>query len=238
MARELCGDLVAAAKQLDGIEIIVCPPATLIELVSDLVKTSSIQTGGQDIDVHQEGAHTGQISAPMMLESGASHIILGHSERRTNHGESKELVAAKVDMALENDLIPVICLGETKNERENDWTEQIVGGQLQAIITHCGVEALSRSIIAYEPVWAIGTGLTATPEQAQQVHQYIRGTIAKLDGSIAAQCRILYGGSMNPKNAAELMAEPDIDGGLIGGASLNSQDFLAICKAAMPPANP
>jgi triosephosphate isomerase len=168
----------------------------------------------------------------MVKEAGATHAILGHSERRTDQGESNELIAQKVATAIEHGITPILCVGETQAERESHQTENVVDAQIQAVIALNGIAAMNHCILAYEPVWAIGTGLTASPEQAQSVHAFIRGQLAKLDSEVAAKCRILYGGSMKPENAAELMAQPDIDGGLIGGASLKSQDFLAICKAA------
>jgi len=232
MAREICRDLVAALASVDNLEIILCPPATLLATVSSETSGTTIKIAAQDIDHHAAGAHTGQISAEMALEAGASHTIVGHSERRTDQGESDQLIAKKVDSAIAHGLTPIICVGETRSQREAGQTEEVVDTQIQAVIADNGIEAIARSIIAYEPVWAIGTGLTATPEQAQTVHLFIRNQLAKLDSEVAAQCRILYGGSMKPENAAQLMAQPDIDGGLIGGASLKSQDFLAICKAA------
>jgi triosephosphate isomerase (TIM) len=168
----------------------------------------------------------------MLRDFGCHVVIVGHSERRAYHGESDETVAGKFAAALEAGLVPILCVGETLDEREQGVTEQVVARQLDAVVAACGIAAVGEGVIAYEPVWAIGTGKTATPEQAQEVHAFIRGRLAESDAVVADGVRILYGGSMNPKNAAELLAQTDIDGGLIGGASLKADDFLAVCAAA------
>ena len=232
MALGLCGDLSASAEQLVDIDVVLCPPSTLLATVADQLSDTGIKTGAQDIDANPPGAHTGQISAELVKDAGAKYVILGHSERRTDQGESNTLVATKTATALAHDLIPIICVGETQAQRDQDETETVIAEQMDAVLAQCGIEGIAKSIIAYEPVWAIGTGLTATPEQAQAVHQFIRHRLSDHDSSVASQCRILYGGSMKPDNAAALMAQSDIDGGLIGGASLKSQDFLNICTAA------
>jgi triosephosphate isomerase len=190
--------------------------------------------GGQDLSIHDSGAYTGEVSGPMLADFGCTYVIVGHSERRTYHHESDDLVAQKFEAARRHGLVPIFCVGETLEEREQRITEQVVGRQVDAVIDRCGVAMLGEGVIAYEPVWAIGTGKTATPEQAQEVHAFIRGRIAGHDAEVAQAMRILYGGSMKPDNAAELLAKPDIDGGLIGGASLKAADFLAICTAANP----
>ncbi len=237
MARASCGDLVDSLASMEGkagsIEVLLCPPSILLGTVSSAIGSSHIRCGSQDIDERESGAFTGQISASMVADSGATHTLIGHSERRTLFGESDESVARKTNAALQANLIPVICVGETREERETSRTESVVERQIRAVTKHCGISALSQVIIAYEPVWAIGTGLTATPEQAQQVHHFIRQLLAAEDSAIAEGCRILYGGSMKPDNAPDLLAQTDIDGGLIGGASLNSKDFFAICAAAI-----
>ena len=232
MALGLSRDLVAGSGELGNVDILLCPPATLLSRVSEAVAGSEIATGGQDIDEHESGAFTGQVSAEMVLDAGGRFTILGHSERRTLYGETDDRIAAKVSAAMAKGLTPILCVGETRDEREGNQTESVVLRQLDAVLEHCGIEVFDTGVIAYEPVWAIGTGLTATPEQAQEVHALIRGRLAPRNDEIANQCRILYGGSMKPQNAPELIAQPDIDGGLIGGASLDSNDFLAICRAA------
>ncbi len=238
MALALCRDLVSGVAPLGGIDVLICPPFTLLHRVSEAVSGSVIATGAQDIDEHEKGAFTGQVSADMVREAGGSHTILGHSERRVLYGENDARIAAKVHAALSRGLIPIVCVGESREQREGGRTDEVVLGQLDPVIGQCGIGAFSKGIIAYEPVWAIGTGLTATPDQAQEVHSLIRRRLADHDVDIAARCRILYGGSMKPDNAAELLDQPDIDGGLIGGASLNEDDFLAICRAAADRAVP
>jgi triosephosphate isomerase len=167
----------------------------------------------------------------MLVDFGCVYVIIGHSERRAYHGESDQLVAEKFAAAREVGLVPILCVGETLEEREQGITEEVVGRQLDAVIAHVGIDKVGEGVIAYEPVWAIGTGKTATPEQAQEVHAFIRSRLAAGSPAVADATRVLYGGSMNPKNAAELVAQPDIDGGLIGGASLKAEDFLAVCSA-------
>ena len=237
MARELCADLAEkiaqAGENATNIDIILSPPATLIHAVSDAITDSHIQAASQDIDQNPSGAYTGQTAASMVVDAGAKYTLVGHSERRTFFGETDEIVSAKTTTALEHGLSPIVCIGETQAEREAGETENVVQRQVSAIIEKCGIDAFKNIILAYEPVWAIGTGLTATPEQAQQVHQFIRQQLAANDSAIAEGCRILYGGSMKPENASDLLAQDDIDGGLIGGASLNSTDFFAICAAAI-----
>lgn len=232
MARELCGALVEVQKEFHAIGVILCPPATLLAEVSKLAEHTVIQTGAQDIDVHVSGAHTGQIAGPMITDAGGHYTIVGHSERRTEHGETDDLIAAKVSAAVEFGLTPILCVGETQTEREADITEYIIERQLEAVIDHCGIDTVAHAIIAYEPVWAIGTGLTASPQQAQMVHEFIRNLLKQHDSAVANKTHILYGGSMKPDNAAHLLDEPDIDGGLIGGASLKAEEFIAICRAA------
>lgn len=232
MALEIASAIVDAEPGTSGIEVIICPPATLLPVVSHCVAKSGIHTGAQDIDHNPSGAFTGQVSAALAMDAGASHVIIGHSERRTLYGETDQLVASKVEAALARGLVPILCLGETRQERENDQTFEVVDRQLGQVLDQLGNDALAGIIIAYEPVWAIGTGLTATPEQAQEVHAHIRDQLGARDSKLAGDCRILYGGSMKPDNAESLTAQPDIDGGLIGGASLNATDFLSICKAA------
>ena len=189
--------------------------------------------GAQDLSEFDSGAYTGEVSGQMLAEVGCAYVLVGHSERRALFGDSDERVAAKFVAALKAGLVPVLCVGETLSEREAGSTEQVVGRQLGAALQAAGVGALERAVVAYEPVWAIGTGRTASSEQAQQAHAFLRGRIAQSDARVAAGVRILYGGSVKPGNAAQLFAMPDVDGGLIGGASLVASDFLAICQAAV-----
>jgi triosephosphate isomerase len=224
--------LKAGIGQVTTAEVAVCAPAIHIPETQSQLDGTPIAWGGQDLSIHASGAYTGEIAGSMLQEYGCRFVIIGHSERRAYHGESDELVAQKFTAARAAGLVPILCVGETLEEREQDITEQVVGRQLDAVIAECGIDKLGEGVIAYEPVWAIGTGKTATPGQAQEVHAFIRGRIAAGSQAVADGVRLLYGGSMNPKNAAELLAQPDIDGGLIGGASLKPDDFLAVCSAA------
>ncbi len=215
--------------QVASAEVAVCAPSIYIPLCQSQLQGSAITWGGQDVSVQDSGAYTGETAASMLLDYGCTYAIVGHSERRTYHSETDELVADKANQAMGAGLIPILCVGETLEEREQGITEQVVARQMAAYLTKYGVS--EKLVVAYEPVWAIGTGKTATPEQAQEVHAFIRAQMAAVDAEAAQKVRILYGGSMNPKNAAELMAKPDIDGGLVGGASLKAPDFLAVCQA-------
>lgn len=229
----LISEITAKANNLNGVDVAVCPPYVYLDQIVNAVKGGKIRVGGQDLSVHASGAYTGEVSAPMLLDVGATAVIVGHSERRTYHQETDELVVQKCLAAVNAGLMPIVCVGETLKQREANRTEEVIGGQLAALLaTEESKSALISSVIAYEPVWAIGTGKTATPEQAQEVHAFIRARLAKYDAELASKMRILYGGSVKAENAAELFAMPDIDGGLIGGASLNAGDFLAICAAA------
>ncbi len=213
-------------------EVAVCPPYIYIPEVQAQLQGTAVSWGGQDLSTEASGAYTGEISASMLLDFGCKYVIVGHSERRSYHGESDELVARKFAVARAAGLVPILCVGESLEEREQGVTEEVVARQLDAVIDLEGVAALADGVVAYEPVWAIGTGMTASPEQAQEVHAFIRGRVAAKDSTVAEGLRILYGGSMKPGNAAELLAKQDIDGGLIGGASLTADDFLGICTAA------
>jgi triosephosphate isomerase len=213
-------------------EMVVCPPFVYIPTVASLIGDASISPGAQDVSDQEAGAHTGEVAPAMLTDVGCKYVIVGHSERRSIYGESDAFTASKFAAARKAGLIPILCVGELLEEREQGITEQVVSRQLDAVIDLEGVAALADAVIAYEPVWAIGTGKTATPDQAQDVHAFIRGKLAALDSSVADKVRILYGGSMNAANAAELLAMADIDGGLIGGASLKPADFLAIGSAA------
>ncbi|MEQ8235019.1 MAG: triose-phosphate isomerase [Gammaproteobacteria bacterium] len=231
MAQDL-GAAVAAAG-VTGAEVLLCPPAPYLATVADAVAGSTVMLGAQDCSEHVAGAYTGEVAAAMLVDCGCSHVILGHSERRQFFGDDDARVAAKVAQAHAHGLVPVLCVGETIDERRADATESVVARQLDAVLALADRAAiLERLVVAYEPVWAIGTGETATPEQAQAVHAFIRARVAGVDAARAQALRILYGGSVKPANAAELFAMPDIDGGLIGGASLEAASFLAICNAA------
>lgn len=226
-------DGVMSGRAEDAVaEMAVCAPAILIPLVADRLGGTSVAWGGQDLSVHDSGAYTGEISGDMLKAFRCRYVIIGHSERRTYHAESDALVAEKFAAARRHGLVPIFCIGETLDEREQGVTEQVIARQLDAVLQGAGAATLGEGVIAYEPVWAIGTGKTASPEQAQEVHAFIRRRIAAADAGVAAGMRILYGGSMKPGNAADLMAQADIDGGLIGGASLKAEDFLGICAAA------
>lgn len=232
----------ASVKELvDGInaglggvtaEVVVCPPFVYIPYVVGATSESAVKVGAQNMCDQDSGAYTGEVAGPMLKDIGCDYVIIGHSERRAMYGESDEVTAIKYGAVLKNGLKPIFCIGETLEEREQGITEEVVGRQIDAILEAEGVASLANAVLAYEPVWAIGTGKTASPEQAQDVHAFIRSKISALDAGIAEGLRILYGGSMNPGNAAELCSQPDIDGGLIGGASLKSEDFLVICNAA------
>lgn len=227
--------LQALLQDVDSVknaDFAVCPPAILIPLAAETLKNSSIAWGGQDLNVNASGAYTGEISGPMLRDFGCRYVIVGHSERRSYYGETDNVVADKFGAALSHGLVPILCVGETLEERESGDTEAVVARQLQAVVDGHGIKSLNNAVIAYEPVWAIGTGKTASPEQAQDVHAFIRAMLKKLDAGVADKIRILYGGSMKPSNANDLLAQADIDGGLIGGASLVAADFLGIGLAA------
>jgi len=209
----------------------VCVPFPYLALVQSELQNTNIKWGAQNLSQHDKGAYTGEVSAEMLNDFGCTYAIVGHSERRMLFGETSEAVAEKFKAAQRTGLVPILCVGETLEQRESNITEQIIEEQLKAVIVLNGVESLANAVIAYEPVWAIGTGKTATPQQAQDIHQFIRQGIAALDSEVAENLAILYGGSVKANNAAELFAMPDIDGGLIGGASLIAEDFIAICKA-------
>jgi triosephosphate isomerase len=221
-----------AAAPAPNCEVIVIPPALyLAELVWQFA-AKGIGFGAQDVSAQEQGAFTGEIAAAMVKDIGARYALVGHSERRQYHAESNDLVAAKYAQAQAAQLVPVLCVGETLEQRDAGQTESVIAAQLDAVIRRSTAASLTAAVIAYEPVWAIGTGRTATPAQAQAVHEFIRGKVRREDATISGSLQILYGGSVKPGNAAELFAQPDVDGGLIGGASLVAADFLAICAAA------
>ncbi len=212
--------------------VAVCPPYPYLAQAQALLMGSVVGLGAQSVSEHASGAFTGEVAADMLREFGCRYVLVGHSERRAQYGESDSVVAAKFVAVQKAGLLPVLCVGETLAEREAGLTALVVSRQIGAVIESAGVAALASAVVAYEPVWAIGTGVTASPAQAQQVHAAIRAQVAALDGDVADGLRVLYGGSVKPQNAVELFAQPDVDGGLIGGAALVADDFLAICRAA------
>ena len=213
-------------------EVVVCPPFVYLWETSRQLKDSTLALGAQSVCAEAQGAFTGEIAAPMLKDVGCTYAIVGHSERRQHYHEDDSLVARKFVAAQAAGLVPILCVGETLDERERGATEAVIARQLDAVIEVAGIAALARSLVAYEPVWAIGTGKTATPEQAQAVHAFIRGRVAARDAIIGGGLRLLYGGSVKAVNAAELFGKPDVDGGLVGGASLKADEFLRICAAA------
>ena len=229
----LLKDLVPALAALTGMESAVCPPYPYLAQVQCALEGSPVALGGQDLCQFGNGAYTGGVSAAMLKEFGCSHVIVGHSERRTLFGESDALVAEKFAVAQQAGLKPILCVGETLTERESGATDSVVARQLNAVLQRSGAAALGNAVIAYEPVWAIGTGKTASPEEAQAVHAGIRSLLAKSDTKVAEAVRIVYGGSVKASNAVQLFGMPDIDGGLIGGAALVAGEFAAICRAAV-----
>ena len=223
---------ISNASVTASADVLVCPAFVHLADVQGVLADSAVSLGAQNCAVEQSGAFTGEVSASMLLEFGCQYVIVGHSERRALFGESSEQVALRCVAARTAGLTPVLCVGETLEEREGGQVESVVGAQLDALLAIEGVAAFGELVVAYEPVWAIGTGKTATPDQAQAVHALIRQKIAGLDETIAASLRILYGGSVKPDNAATLFAQADIDGALVGGAALDADSFLAICQAA------
>ncbi len=236
------GSLTSVESLINGIkdgladvtnaDMAVCPPAVYISTVKELIGDANIGLGSQNVCDQASGAFTGELAPSMLKEFNCSYAIIGHSERRSLYGESDELIAKRFAMAVQNGITPLFCIGETLEERESGVMEDVVSRQLDAVIDTQGIDAIAQCVIAYEPVWAIGTGVTASPEQAQAAHAFIRNKLAALSGDVADKVQILYGGSMNAGNAEELLSQPDIDGGLIGGAALKAEDFLAIGKSA------
>jgi triosephosphate isomerase len=228
--RQGLAGLGAAAGAVDTL---VCPPFVYLTVLAGRLADSRIALGAQNLCAETgQGAYTGEVAGQMLREVGCSHVIVGHAERRALYAESDALVARKYAAALATGLTPILCVGETLAERDAGETSAVAARQLDALIAYCGVAALGRGLVAYEPVWAIGTGRTASPAQAQEVHAFIRGRIAAHDATIAGSIRVLYGGSVKAGNARELFAMPDVDGGLVGGASLKADEFVAIVAAA------
>jgi triosephosphate isomerase (TIM) len=216
----------------EGVAFAVCPPFPYLPQAAKVLSGSAIRWGAQNLSEHDSGAYTGEVSGAMLRDLGCRYVIVGHSERRALCGEGDDLVAAKFEAAKRAGLTPILCVGETLAEREAGRTDAVLARQLQAVLGRVGAKAFSEAVLAYEPVWAIGTGRTATREQAQSAHAFLRGMVRGRDDAVGGRLTILYGGSVKPGNAGELFAMPDVDGGLIGGASLVASDFVAICKAA------
>ena len=228
----LVSGIIAGVPEGRGFRLLVCPPFPYLAGVVAQVAGSAVSVGAQNVSEHVSGAFTGEVAPAMLRDVGCEYVIVGHSERRALYGESSFQVAAKFQAAQAAGIVPILCVGETLEEHEAGSTESVVGYQLGAVLDAAGIGAFANAVIAYEPVWAIGTGKTATPEQAQEVHKHIRALLGEKDTGIAERVQILYGGSMKGENAAGLLSMPDIDGGLIGGASLKANDFLAIANAA------
>ena len=224
--------LIEPAAKAEGVEVAFCPPVIFLDLVEKLTKGSRLQYGAQNADVHTSGAFTGENSPVMLKEFGCKYALVGHSERRTLHAESDDVVAAKYEAIQQGGLIPVLCIGETLQQFEAGTTNTVVETQLKAVIDRSGIDSFANAVIAYEPVWAIGTGKTATPEIAQAVHAHIRAYLATFSADVAAKVQILYGGSVTGATAADLFGQADIDGGLVGGASLKPDDFAQIIAGA------
>ncbi|HXV10634.1 MAG TPA: triose-phosphate isomerase [Burkholderiales bacterium] len=228
----LLGALLPALASLEGAEYAVCVPFPYLAQARQLLEGQAVALGAQDVCQFEKGAYTGAVSAAMVADFRCRYAIVGHSERRTVFGDTDEIVAQKFAGVVKHGMTPILCVGETLVEREKGITEKVVARQLDVALKHNGTASMAKAVIAYEPVWAIGTGKNATPDEAQAVHAYIRGRMAAADERLAAQLRILYGGSVKAGNAAQLFAMADIDGGLIGGASLAADEFIAICRAA------
>ncbi|MFA5940275.1 MAG: triose-phosphate isomerase [Sinimarinibacterium sp.] len=229
----LVHDILLEVRKYPDIDVLVCPPAIYLDAVGRQLDGSAVQLGGQNLgDQEKQGAFTGEVHGGMLRDVGCSYVIVGHSERRALYGEIDAVVAAKFRTAQACGLTPILCVGETLQERESGQTQSVLARQLRAVLDLCGIAAFKQAVVAYEPVWAIGTGRTATPEQAQEAHAFIRGQLTAADAKIANSVRILYGGSVKADNAESLFNCPDVDGGLIGGASLKPGEFMSICAAA------
>jgi triosephosphate isomerase len=234
-ADAFCDAFVPSAAELHEVDVVLCPPFTALAEVALRCGGTELRVAGQTMHAEPAGAYTGEVAAPMLVDAGAWGVILGHSERRTLFGETDEALAEKVPAALGAGLAPILCIGETESERDAGETEAVLRRQVEADLARVDGGALAEVVIAYEPVWAIGTGRTATDDQAQEAIAFIRSLLAARDGSAAERVRILYGGSVKAGNAAGLAARPDIDGALVGGASLDPGEFLAICRASATP---
>ena len=230
-ARDLATAIIPLVKDVKNRDVVLAPPFTSLQAVAESIKKTDIALAGQNLYWEDKGAYTGEISAEMLLELGCKYVIIGHSERRQYFGETDETVNKRLRQALNKGLLPIVCVGETLGERESGKANQVIEGQLKGALKDVATDEMERVVVAYEPVWAIGTGKTATPEQAQEIHQFIRANIKALyDDATAAALRIQYGGSVTPDNVSTLMAMPDIDGALVGGASLKPESFAALVK--------
>jgi len=225
-------ETILGAPKLESVDCVLCPPQVYLADVARMLRGSSVKLGAQNVCAESHGAYTGEVSAAMLKDVGCSFVIVGHSERRLLYGEDDELVARKFAAVQSRALVPILCVGEQLAQREADLTYEVIGRQLEAVVALTGVASFAHAVIAYEPVWAIGTGRTASPQQAQEVHAFIRQRLGGRDAKIAAALQILYGGSVKAGNARELFAQNDVDGGLIGGASLKAEEFLSIVAAA------
>ena len=228
----LLQDVITGVRDLHHADFVICPPYPYIAQAQSLLRASNILWGAQNLCSTKDGALTGAVSPFMLVDFGCTHVIIGHSERRVLFNETDDTAAARFIASLAVGLTPIFCMGESLEERDSDWTEYIVGRQLDSIIRRLGPEVLTSAVLAYEPLWAVGADEPATPEQAQEVHNFIRRRVARCDKEIAANVRIIYGGSLRPDNAAGLFAMPDIDGGLVGRAALTAKEFVPICQAA------
>ncbi len=228
---ELAKDVAKMSKELGAVELIIAPPFTHLSQVNDAIKDSGVGLSAQNCANQAKGAYTGEVSAEMIASIGAQYVILGHSERREYYGETSQILCEKISLAYENKLCPIYCIGEKLDQRENGTYFDVVKQQITEVVFTLSEEQFSKLILAYEPVWAIGTGKTATSDQAQEIHSFIRKVLSEKFGEAAALTPILYGGSCNPSNAQDLFSKEDVDGGLIGGASLKCEDFIAIAKS-------
>lgn len=235
-SRESIADLLQALVRksgagFDAIDLVVCPPSPYLQMCEQVLGGSFWQLGAQNVHSQPCGAYTGEVAAPMLADFSVRYVLIGHSERRQLAGETDAMIAEKFSAVLRHSMRPILCLGETLEERESGRAEEVVAAQLNAVLEHSGVSAMADAVIAYEPVWAIGTGRTASAGQAQEMHRFIRELMARRSARVAGQIRIIYGGSVNAGNARELFAQSDIDGGLVGGASLKADEFITICKS-------
>lgn len=229
---ELASAVHKGVAELTEVGVIVCPVSAHITSVAQAIKNTSLKVGGQNAHSENSGAFTGELSVSMLGDLGCEYLIVGHSERRQLFGETDQQVADKVEASLGHNITPILCVGETLEEREAGDLENVIGQQLDAVVSRVGIDAFAKVVVAYEPVWAIGTGKTASPEQAQEVHAMIRTMLSNHSSEVAGSISILYGGSVKPGNANDLFSQADIDGGLIGGAALDADSFIAICQAA------
>lgn len=230
--RGLLTGITAGVNTLESVDVVICPPYPYIPQAQSLLHGTNVRWGAQNLCSTKDGAMTGAVAPSMLSDFGCTHVLVGHSERRNLFHETDDTAAARFTAAQEAGLIPIFCMGESREERDSDWTDYIVGRQLDSIIRRLGPEVLKKAVLAYEPLWAVGADQPATPEQAQEVHDFIRRRVARCNAEIAANVRILYGGSLRADNAASLFAMPDIDGGLVGRASLTAEEFVPICRAA------